>query len=142
MLHATQPWLPLLDDEPRADVVVRKARRRASSAPPAAAPGPDSRASRQAFLRVASSWALSATEALRLLGEPLSGEAERMDRLHGVLGAHRSLLLISPEPRRYTELLRRPEPAFGGASLLETMLQQGLPGIARVRGHLLAQITR
>ena len=37
---------------------------------------------------------------------------------------------------------RRPEPAFGGASLLEVMLQEGLPGIARVRAHLLAQITR
>ncbi len=65
-----------------------------------------------------------------------------MERLHGVLGAHRSLLLIAPEPGRTPELLRRPDPAFGGASLLEIMLQQGLPGIARVRAHLLTQITR
>jgi hypothetical protein len=76
------------------------------------------------------------------LGEPLSSEAERLERLQGVLGAHRSLLLIAPEPGRYTELLRQPDPAFGGASLLEVMLQQGVPGIARVRAHLLAQITR
>jgi hypothetical protein len=80
---------------------------------------------------------LSATEALRLLGEPLGGEAERMERLHGVLGAHRSLRLIAPEPGRYTELLRRPDPAFGGMS----MLQEGVPGIARMRARLLAQIT-
>ncbi len=142
MLHAIQPWLPLLNDEPQTEVPVRKARRRAAPALPAANPGPEGRAVRQAFLGVASSWALSATEALRLLGEPMSGEAERMERMQGVLGAHRSLRLIAPEPGRYTELLRRPDLAFGGASMLEIMLQEGLPGIARVRAHLLAQITR
>jgi hypothetical protein len=62
--------------------------------------------------------------------------------MQGVLGAHRSLLLIAPEPGRTAQLLRRPEPAFDGASLLEVMLQQGVPGIAKVRAHLLAQITR
>ena len=142
MLDVTQPWLPLLDAEPQTDVPVRKVRRRAVSAPPATDPRPDSRAARQAFLGVASCWALSATEALRLLGEPLSSEAERMERLHGVLGAHRSLLLIAPERGRCTELLRRPDPALDGLSPLEVMLQEGVPGIARVRAHLLAQITR
>ena len=142
MLDATQPWLPLLDDESRTDVPVRKARRRAVPAPPAAHPELGDRVARQAFLGVASSWALSATEALRLLGEPLSGEAERLERISGVLGAHRSLLLIAPEPGRTAELLRRPDPALDGASLLEVMLQQGGPGIAQVRAHLLTQITR
>ena len=84
---------------------------------------------------------MSATEAQRLLGEPLGGEAERMERLHGVLAAHRSLLLIAPEPGRTPELLRRPDPAFGDASMLEVMLQS-VPGISQVRAHLLAQITR
>ena len=143
MLDATQPWLPLLDDEPGTDAPVLKATRRAVSAPPPAGKAePESRAARQAFIGVVSSWALSATEALRLLGEPLSSEAERMERLRGVLGAHRTLLLIAPEPTRYAELLRRPDPAFEGASLLEVMLQQGGPGIAQVRPHLLTQITR
>jgi hypothetical protein len=142
MLHAIQPWLPLLDDEPPADVPVRKARRRAASTPPVASPGAQSRVERQAFLGLVSSWALSATEALRLMGEPLSTEAERLERMQGVLGAHRTLRLITPEPGRYTELLRRPDPALGGMSLLEVMLQEGVPGIARVRAHLLAQITR
>ena len=131
MLDAAQPWLPLLDDEPRTDMPVRKARRRAIAGPPAAKPEPGSRAARQAFLGVASSGVLSATEALRLLGEPLSSEAERLERLQGVLGAHRSLRLIAPEPARYTELLRRPDPTFGGMSLLQAMLQEGVPGIAR-----------
>ena len=142
MLHAIQPWLPLLDEDPPTDVPVRKARRRAPTAPQPTHPEPGSRAARQAFLGVASSWALSASEALRLLGEPLSSEAERLERMHGVLGAHRSLRLIAPEPARYTEFLRRPDPAFGGISVLEVMLQQGVLGIARVRAHLLAQITR
>ena len=138
MLDATQPWLPLLDDEPRTDLPVRKTRRRAISGPPAGKPEVGSRAARQAFLGVVSSWALSATEALRLLGEPLSGVGERLERMQGVLGAHRSLLLIAPEPARYTELLRRPDPGFGGACLLEVMLREGVPSIARVRTHLLA----
>ena len=141
MLDATQPWLPLLDDEPQTEGRIRKTRRRAVPAPPTAKPEPESRAARQAFLGIASSWALSATEALRLLGEPLSTEAERLERLHGVLGAHRSLLLIAPEPRRI-ELLRRSDPALGGMSMLEIMLEQGLPGIAQVRAQLLVQITR
>ena len=50
------------------------------------------------------------------LGEPLSSEEEHLERMHGLLGAHRSLLLIAPEPGRYTELLRQPDPAFEGAS--------------------------
>ena len=90
---------------------------------------------------MASSWALSATEALRLLGEPLSSEAERLERMKGSWRAPLSPL-IAPEPGRYTEFLRRPDPAFGGVSMLEVMLQEGVPGIARVRAHLLAQITR
>ena len=141
MLGATQPWLPLLDDEPQPPPPVRKGRR-ATPRPKLTAPGCKDRAARQAFLGITSSWALTATEVLRLLGEPLSSEAERLERLHGVLGAHRSLLLIAPEPARYAGLLRRPDLALGGASLLEVMLQQGLPGIARARAHLLAQITR
>ncbi len=143
MLDATQPWLPLLDDEPGTDAPVLKAKRRAVSAPPPAGKAePESRAARQAFIGVVSSWALSATEALRLLGEPLSSEAERMERMNGVLGAHRSLRLIAPEPAHYTELLRRPDPLFRGRPMLEVILQEGVPGIARVRAHLLAQITR
>lgn len=142
MLHATQPWLPLLDEEPRSDPPVRKTRKRALRASQATSPAGDDRVARQAFIGVVASWALTASEALRLLGEPKSSEAERLQRLQGVLGAHRSLLLIAPEPRRYIELLRRRDPAFSGASLLEIMLQQGLPGIAQVRAHLLAQITR
>ena len=142
MLDATQPWLPLLDNEPATDPPIRRARRRSLDAPPVATPGPQHRAVRQAFLGVAASWGLTATEARRLLGEPLSHEAERLEWLDGILGAHRSLRLIAPEPARYGARLRQPEPAFGSASLLDVMLQDGLPGIAQVRAHLVARITR
>ena len=100
------------------------------------------RAARLAFLGVVSSWTLTAIEALTLLGEPLSSEAERFERIGGVLGVRRSLLLIAPEPGRAAEILRRPYPALEGASLLEIMLRDGLPGITRARAHLLAQINR
>ena len=43
---------------------------------------------------------------------------------------------------RAAEILRRPDPALEGASLLEIMLRDGLPGIAQVRAHLVARITR
>ncbi len=144
MLNAAQPWLPLLDDEPRSEPPVSKGRRRTilTRAPAVPTRAREDRAARQAFLGIASSWALTATEALRLLGEPLSCEAERHERLHGVLGVPRSLLLIAPEPARYTTLLRRPDPELDEGSLLDLMLQHGLPGIAQARAHLLAQITR
>ena len=142
MHDSTQPWLPLLDNEPHAYRPVRRVRRRSVPAPPVATPAPQHRAVRQAYLGVASSWGLTATEALRLLGEPSSSEAERLERLDGILGAHRSLRLISPEPAQCSARLRQPEPAFGSTSLLEVMLRDGLPGIAQVRAHLVARIPR
>ena len=37
---------------------------------------------------------------------------------------------------------RRPDPALEGASLLEVMLRNGVPGIAQARAHLLARVRR
>lgn len=142
MFDAAQPWLPLLDEEARLDPPLRRTRRRRAAPALAVADGREHRAARLAFLGVVSSWALTATEVLTLLGEPLSSEAERIERIDGVLGARRSLQLIAPEPGRAAEILRRPDPALAGASLLEVMLRDGLPGIARVRAHLLTRITR
>ena len=142
MFDAAQPWLPLLDEEPRIDLPVRRTRRRSAASPLVACDAREHRAARLAFLGVVSSWALTATEAPTLLGEPLSSEAERFERIGGLLGARRSLLLIAPEPGRAAEILRRPDPALEGASLLEIMLRDGVPGIAQVRAHLLARITR
>ncbi len=142
MFDAAQPWLPLLDEEARPDLPARRSRRRRPAAPMVVSDEREHRAARLAFLGAVSSWALTATEALTLLGEPISSEAERLERIDGVLGARRSLLLIAPEPGRAAEILRRPDPALEGASLLEIMLRDGLPGIARVRAHLLTRIAR
>ena len=136
MLDVTRPWLPLLDDAPRTDTPARKPRRRALSAMSATSSRPEDRAVSQAFLGIVSSWALSATEALRPLEAPQSREAERPERLQGVLGAHRSHSVITPERVRHADLLRRPDPALDGPSPLEVMVQQGLSGITRVRAHL------
>ncbi len=76
---------------------------------------------------------------LRLLGDPLSHEAERLERLNGILGAHCSPRLIAPEPAQYGTRLRQPEPAFDSTSLLEIVLRNGLPGIPQVRAHLVAR---
>ena len=142
MLDAVQPWLPLLEEEPSPISPVRRAGRRRATSSSVASDGREHRAARVAFLGAASSWALTATEALTLLGEPLSGEAERLDRMNGVLGARRSLLLITPEPGRAAEILRGSDPGLQGASPLEIMLRDGLPGIGRVRAHLLARLGR
>lgn len=142
MFDAAQPWLPLLDEQARPDPPERRSRRRRAAPPLVASDACEHRSARLAFLGVVSSWALTATEALTLLGEPLSSEAERLERIGGVLGARRSLLLIAPEPGRAAEILRRPDPALEGASLLELMLRDGVPGIAQVRAHLVARITR
>lgn len=140
MFDAVQPWLPLLDEEPRPDPPVRKTRRRSNSPSSVASSEREHRAARLAFLGAATSWALTAAEALTLLGEPLSSEAERLERMGGMLGARRSLLLIAPAPGRAAEILRRPDPALEGATPLEIMLRDGLPGITRVRAHLLARV--
>lgn len=108
----------------------------------AAPVGPDLRAARRAYLGVVMRWSLTAAEALTLLGEPLCDENERQERLQGLLGAHRSLLLLAPDPERCAALLRQVDPALGGASMLRVMMEQGLPGLARVRAHLLARLGR
>lgn len=142
MFDAVQPWLPLLDEELPHDSPVRTPRRRRAVPSMVATDERKHQAARVAFLGVASYWALTATEALTLLGEPLGSEAERLERIGGVLGARRSLLLIAPEPGRAAEILRRPDPALEGASLLEVMLRDGLQGISQVRAHLVARISR
>lgn len=142
MFDAAQPWLPLLEEEARPDPPLRRSQRRRAAPALVSSGAREHRAARLAFLGLVSSWALTATEALTLLGEPLSSEAERLERIDGVLGARRSLQLIAPDLGRAAEILRQPDPALEGASLLGIMLRDGLPGIARARAHIMAQLTR
>jgi hypothetical protein len=53
-----------------------------------------------------------------------------------LLGVGRSLLLVLPEGDHCLCYLRRPCPAFAGASVLQIMLAEGLAGIERVREFL------
>ncbi len=150
MLNATQLWLPILAHEPTPGSRMRPggtpggrtARGRAQAAPATAQATPNSRAARHAYLGVAARWSLTGPEALKLLGELLCDENERHERLQGVLGAHRSLLLLAPDPARCAKLLREACSPLEGASMLRVMLAQGLPGIARVRAHLLTRLGR
>ena len=145
MLHPTQLWLPSLAHEsavtpPSASIDtprIRTGRRRARVASVATSVGPDLRAARRAYLGVVARWSLTGAEALTLLGEPLCDEEERYERLQGLLSAHRSLLLLAPDPARCVRLLREATPSLDGAYMLQVMMVQGLPGIARVRAHLL-----
>lgn len=146
MLDATQLWLPTLAHEPAGATSgttrARRTRARARAASAVAPVGPALRASRRAYLGVVARWSLSAAEALALLGEPLCEEHECHERLRGLLGAHRSLLLLAPDPTRCAKLLREPDLSLESASMLQVMLAQGLPGIAQVRAHLLALLAR
>ena len=116
--------------------------RRTRAAPASAQALPDLRAPRRACLGVVARWSLTGPEALSLLGEPPCDEHERHERLQGLLGAHRSLLLLAPDPARCARLLREPHASLEGASMLQVMITDGLPGIARVRAHLLARLGR
>ncbi len=147
MLDAAQLWLPTLAQElgaalhaPSGTRRGRAAKPRARAAPLAAQAAPDLRASRRAFLGVVARWSLTGAEALSLLGEPMSDEPERHERLRGLLGAHRSLLLLAPDPAHCARLLREPDPTLEGACMLRVMMRDGLPGIERVRAHLLARL--
>ena len=156
MLHAVQPWLPLLHPELSTEPLLERpggAPRRKPRRKPVEGTGEtraglstsctgEQRAARQAYLGLVACWDLSAADALRLLGEPVSGEDERTRRLEALLGARRSLGLIVPEPARCAALLRRPEPALEGASMLQAMLVAGLPAIERVRAHLAGMARR
>ena len=94
------------------------------------------RVMRQAFLGLVRRWALSGEETLLLLGEPREDAVAQEARLSALLGVGRSLLLLLPEADSCLCCLRRPFRAFAGASLLQIMLTDGLPGIERVREHL------
>ena len=158
MLDASQPWLPLLDLGPTTARPARRARRTAAT--PALKPAPETsgkpatrparepdvggasaghaRALRYAFLGLVARWDLTGPDTLTLLGEPLAGEGERLERLEALVGVSRLLLLLHPERERCRAFLRAPCPALGGDTPLKAMLAGGHPGVVQVRAHLAA----
>lgn len=148
MLNALQPWRPVSARTPRsAKRAAPKSKLVLGSGPAprlAREPAPDAlsagelRALRFAFLGLVARWDLSAREALTLMGEPLEGEAERVDRLRALVGVGRLLLTLDPEREQCRALLRQPCPALGDAAPLQLMLAGGRPAIAKVNAHLAA----
>ena len=100
------------------------------------------RVMRQAFLGLVRRWALGGEETLLLLGEPREDAVAQEARLSALLGVGRSLLLLLPEGDSCLCYLRRPCPAFAGASVLQIMLTDGLPGIERVRTYLAQRVAQ
>ncbi len=137
MVDTSQPDLPFSEPLP-ATLAPRSARRKHAPHPVLDAPASPGqlRAMRQAFIGLVKRWALTGEETLQLLGEPFEDEVAREQRLSALLGVGRSLLLLLPEGDHCLCYLRRPCRAFAGASVLQIMLADGLPGIERVREYL------
>ena len=143
MVEASQPGLPFSDPLP-VTLAPRPKRRRYAPHPALDTPASPAqmRAMRQAFLGLVKRWALTGEEALQLVGEPFENTAVREQRLNALLGVGRSLLLLLPEGDSCLCYLRRPCPAFAGASVLQIMLTDGLPGIERVRTYLAQRVAQ
>lgn len=137
MFDSVQPALPFADPL-QATLAPRPARRGRSRYPILDAPASaaELRAMRQAYVGLVRRWALTGEEALHLLGEPFEDAVAREKRLNALLGVSRSLLLVLPDQDSCLCYLRRPCRDLAGASLLQVMLADGLPGIERVREHL------
>ena len=142
-LHADSPPQLLLFGEALPQGPARRsmgvAPRAAAKAEPSPCAAAEHRALRQAYVGLVTRWALSAREALCLLGEPLAGEEERRERLSALVGLGRSLVALEPHPERGPHHLRAPCPALDGASPLELMLSHGLPAIREVRALWLSK---
>ncbi|MEO1093100.1 MAG: MbcA/ParS/Xre antitoxin family protein [Pseudomonadota bacterium] len=97
-------------------------------------------------------WRLTDRQATTLLGglSPRSwarwkdGQIGRLDRdrkarLSNLMGIHKALRLIFPEPARAYGWPRRPNAAFGGRTGLDVMLDGELTDLMRVRRYLDAE---
>ena len=139
MLDSDPPQLSLFDAMLPTTTSAPPSRRPAAKRGPGPCLAAESRALREAFVGLATQWALTGREALLLLGEPSESEEGRQERLSALIGMGRSLRFIHPDPEQGRRILRQPQPAFEGRSLLEAMLAGGRPAIAAVRAHLAAQ---
>jgi hypothetical protein len=137
MLDTAQPNLPFADPLP-ATLAPPPTKRRSSGFPILDAPAnPAQRqALRHGFMGLFKRWAPTGEETLQLLGEPSDDASAREARLNALVGVNRSLQLVLPDQDSCLCYLRRACKDFAGASLLQIMLADGLPGIERVRDYL------
>ena len=108
----------------------------------------------RAFFNLARHWELSDLEGRILLGSPAArtyarwkaGQAEpsrisrdTRERLSMLLGIHKSLRFLFPDPARGYAWLRKPNAAFGGAPALNRLLAGSIMDLAAVRAYLDAE---
>jgi hypothetical protein len=106
----------------------------------------------RAVLNLFDRWKLTSVEARRLLGDPSERTYQRwrkgeiaglprdtVFRLGTLLGIHKALRYMFSAPERGYDWIRKPNPAFGGHSALDRMLQGAPTNLAVVRAYLDAE---
>ena len=108
----------------------------------------------RAFFNLVRRWALNDRQGRILLGGPAArtyarwkaGQVEpsrvsldTRERLSTLMGIHRSLRYLFPDPSRGYRWLRKPNQAFGGQPALNRLLAGSIPDLAAVRAYLDAE---
>ncbi len=108
----------------------------------------------RAFFNLVRRWALNDQQGRILLGEPAARTYARWkaghvelsrisrdtrERLSILMGIHKSLRYLFPDPARGYHWLRKPNQAFGGQPALHRLLAGSIPDLAAVRAYLDAQ---
>lgn len=114
----------------------------------------ESGAMMRAFFNLAKRWALTDRQGRILLGSPAArtfarwkaGQTEpsrisrdTRERLSILMGIHKNLRYLFPDPSRGYAWLRKPNQAFGGASALDRLLAGSITDLAAVRVYLDAE---
>ncbi len=105
----------------------------------------------RAFFNLTERWALNDRQARILLGSPAArtyarwkaGQVEpsrisrdTRERLSMLMGIHKNLRYMFPDPSRGYSWLRKPNQAFGGEPAMNRLLAGSIPDLAAVRAYL------
>ena len=109
----------------------------------------------RAFFNLIARWDLNDREAQILLGRPASRTYARWksgtadlariphdtrQRLSMLMGIHKGLRYMFPDPKRGYAWLRKPNLAFGGQSALDRLLSGEIVDLASVRAYLDSEV--
>ena len=109
----------------------------------------------RAFFNLMERWALNDRQGRVLVGgpaartyarwkarqiEPSRVSRDTRERLSMLMGIHKNLRYLFPDPSRGYRWLRKPNPAFGGDSALNRLLAGSIPDLAAVRAYLDAEL--
>jgi len=103
----------------------------------------------KAFFNLVEEWELSRDQAITLLGSPSErtfyrwreGKVSRLpkdtlERISVMMGIYKAAHVLLPVADRANEYLKRPNSAFGGDSVLDSMLKGRVANLYQVRRHL------